>query len=83
MLTIFFKLVIISLSQLDLSHNYLRALTTDLIVGLSNLESLDLTDNDISLVQPGALNNLRKLRHFSLNGKPLSTVEISTFVVSS
>lgn len=58
-----------SLLQLDLSHNYLRALTSDLVGGLSNLQSLDLTDNDISLVQPGALKSLPNLAHLSLTGK--------------
>lgn len=64
-----------SLLQLDLSHNYLRAVTTDLVVGLSSLQSLDLTDNDISSVQPGALSSLPNLVHLSLTGKtplPLS-----------
>ncbi len=58
-----------SLLQLDLSHNYLRAVTTDLVVGLSSLQSLDLTDNDISSVQPGALSSLPNLVHLSLTGK--------------
>ena len=60
-----------SLTQLDLSHNYLRAVTSDLVDGLPSLESLDLTDNDISLVEPGALTNLPKLIHLSLTGKRL------------
>lgn len=60
-----------SLLQLDLSHNYLRAVTTDLVVGLSSLQSLDLTDNDISSVQPGALSSLPNLVHLSLTGKTL------------
>lgn len=58
------------MTQLDLSHNYLRALTSDLVDGLPSLESLDLTDNDISLVEPGVLTNLPKLIHLSLTGKP-------------
>lgn len=65
-LFLFFKQ---SLTQLDLSHNYLRAVTSDLVGGLSSLESLDLTDNDISLVEPGALTILPKLIHLSLTGK--------------
>ena len=60
---------ICSLTQLDLSHNYLRAVTSELVGGLTSLESLDLTDNDISLVEPGALTNLPKLIHLSLTGK--------------
>jgi Leucine-rich repeat (LRR) protein len=62
-----------SLTQLDLSHNYLRAVTSDLVDGLPSLESLDLTDNDISLVEPGALTNLPKLIHLSLTGKTYAT----------
>ena len=58
-----------SLTQLDLSHNYLRALTSDLVSGLVRLESLDLTDNDISLVQAGAVDHLDKLVHLYLTGK--------------
>lgn len=58
-----------SLLQLDLSHNYLRAVTIDLVGSLTNLQSLDLTDNDISLVQPAVMAALPKLIHFSLAGK--------------
>ena len=58
-----------SVTQLDLSHNYLRALTSDLVSGLVRLESLDLTDNDISLVQAGAVDHLDKLVHLYLTGK--------------
>jgi Leucine-rich repeat (LRR) protein len=61
-----------SLTQLDLSHNYLRAVTSDLVDGLPSLESLDLTDNDISLVESGALTNLPKLIHLSLTGKSIA-----------
>lgn len=63
-----------SLTQLDLSHNYLRAVTSDLVDGLPSLESLDLTDNDISLVESGALTNLPKLIHLSLTGKSIANL---------
>ena len=57
------------MTQLDLSHNFLRALTRDLVAGLSNLQSLDLTDNDISLVESSAVSGLTQLRRFPLTGK--------------
>lgn len=59
---------------MDLSHNYLRAVTSDLVDGLPSLESLDLTDNDISLVESGALTNLPKLIHLSLTGKSIANL---------
>ena len=59
----------VSLSELNLSHNYLRALTVDLVAGLSSVESLDLSDNDISLVEHGAMDNLHRLTYFSLAGE--------------
>jgi len=41
----------------------------DLVGSLTNLQSLDLTDNDISVVQPAVMAALPKLIHFSLAGK--------------
>ena len=41
----------------------------DLVGSLTNLQSLDLTDNDISVVQPAVMATLPKLIHFSLAGK--------------
>lgn len=61
------------MSQLDLSHNYLRAVTSDLVNGLPNLESLDLTDNDIATVEPGVLSRLPKLVHLLLTGKCITS----------
>lgn len=60
-----------SLSQLDLSHNYLRAVTSDLVDGLPNVETLDLTDNDIASVEPGVLGRLPRLVHLLLTGESI------------
>lgn len=57
-----------SVTELNLSHNYLRSLSVDLVGGLDNLATLDLDDNDISSVDQLAVQQLQHLTHFSLAG---------------
>ena len=63
-----FNLIHFSLTELNLSHNYLRSLSVDLVSGLSQLATLDLDDNDISFVDLEAVQHLKQIGHFSLTG---------------
>lgn len=60
---------LIRLTQLDLAHNFLRALTADLVQPLRNLKELRLDDNDISIVTSDALGPGVTLARLTLAGE--------------
>lgn len=60
------------LTSLDLTHNFLRSLTADLIIPLRNLQDLRLDDNDISMVATDVLTPSLKLNKLSLSDNPLN-----------
>ena len=56
------------LTKLNVAHNFLRALTSDLVLPLRNLTELRLDDNDISMVASDALLPSLHLSRFTLSG---------------
>lgn len=57
-----------SLTKLDIAHNFLRAITSDLIQPLKDLTELRLDDNDISMVATDAFSPILRLKRFTLSG---------------
>lgn len=57
-----------NLTSLDLSHNFLRALTQDLITPLRSLQELRLDDNDISMVEPDVISDNVTITTLTLSG---------------
>lgn len=58
-----------SLTHLDLSQNFLRSLSADPLKSLNQLTSLLLHDNDISMIDDGALAMHKDLTRFTIEGK--------------
>uniref|UniRef100_A0A336LX41 CSON006892 protein n=1 Tax=Culicoides sonorensis TaxID=179676 RepID=A0A336LX41_CULSO len=57
---------------LNLKHNFLRAVSAELISPLPFIQQLDLSDNDITTVHPNALKNVTTLKNFLLFNNPLN-----------
>lgn len=57
-----------NLVHLDLSHNFLRSLSADPLKSLGELQELLLHDNDISMIDDGALSQHRNLARFTVEG---------------
>ncbi|KOB64729.1 Cys-loop ligand-gated ion channel subunit-like protein, partial [Operophtera brumata] len=61
-----------SLTHLDLSHNFLRSLSAEPLKSLSQLSCLLLHDNDISMIDDGALAMHKDLTRFTIEGTLLN-----------
>lgn len=57
---------------LDLTHNFLRSLTADLVIPLTSLQDLKLDDNDITMVSNDVPTSKLKLKRLSLADNPLN-----------
>lgn len=57
-----------TLVHLDLSHNFLRSLSAEPLKSLQHLSELLLHDNDISIIDDGALALHKDLRRFTIEG---------------
>jgi len=60
------------LITLDLTHNFLRSLTADLVVPLKSLQDLRLDDNDITIVANDVPTSKLRLKRLSLADNPLN-----------
>lgn len=60
------------LTTLDLTHNFLRSLTADLVVPLKSLQDLRLDDNDITMVANDVPTSKLHLKRLSLADNPLN-----------
>lgn len=65
-----------SLTKLDIAHNFLRAITSDLIQPLRDLTELRLDDNDISMVATDAFSPILRLKRFTLSGRLLMNLSL-------
>ncbi|XP_046972517.1 uncharacterized protein LOC124539249 [Vanessa cardui] len=63
---------LINLAHLDLSHNFLRSLSAEPLKALHHLTDLLLHDNDISMIEDGALVQHKDLRRFTIEDNPLN-----------
>lgn len=59
---------LLNLAHLDLSHNFLRSLSAEPLKALNRLTDLLLHDNDISMIEDGALVQHKDLRRFAIEG---------------
>lgn len=59
---------LLNLAHLDLSHNFLRSLSAEPLKALNHLTELLLHDNDISMIEDGALVQHKDLRRFAIEG---------------
>jgi len=62
------------LMTLDLSSNLLAAISKDSLVGLDQLQDLDLSHNEIRRIEPGAFAHLRNLMRLCLSSNHLTEV---------
>lgn len=60
------------MTTLDLTHNFLRSLTADLVVPLKSLQDLRLDDNDITMVASDVPTSKLRLKKLSLADNPLN-----------
>lgn len=60
------------LTMLDLTHNFLRSFTADLVVPLKSLQDLRLDDNDITIVASDVPTTKLRLKRLSLADNPLN-----------
>lgn len=63
---------------LDLSHNKLVILNAESLQGLTSLEDIDLSDNNISLIT-GDFSRLVRLRRIFIQGNKLKRINVETF----
>ena len=68
-----------SLELLDLSHNKLTVLPTDVFLGFDKLQTLDLSHSSLSSIQDGAFNELHNLISLDLSGNNISIINEATF----
>ncbi|CAK1589699.1 unnamed protein product [Parnassius mnemosyne] len=61
-----------NLIHLDLSHNFLRSLSAEPLKTLGRLTDLLLHDNDISMIDDGALAQHKDLSRFTIEDNPLN-----------
>ncbi|XP_049881428.1 uncharacterized protein LOC126377626 [Pectinophora gossypiella] len=61
-----------SLFHVDLSHNFLRSLSAEPLKSLGGLSELLLHDNDISIIDDGALAQHKDLTRFTVEDNPLN-----------
>ncbi|XP_043917832.1 leucine-rich repeat and immunoglobulin-like domain-containing nogo receptor-interacting protein 2 [Protopterus annectens] len=64
---------------LDLSKNKLKAINPEEFSAYTHLEEIDLSDNIISSVEPGAFNNLNNLRYLGLKSNRLKLIQLGVF----
>lgn len=65
-------------TDLDLGENKISKIEAkDFPRSLSRLKKLDLSDNNISYIEPGSFDELKELEYINLNDNPISRQEIS------
>ncbi|GFO50375.1 protein slit-like protein [Plakobranchus ocellatus] len=67
------------LKNLDLSHNNIITLPSNIFYNLTSLETLILSYNDIQCLSDTSFNNMANLRILSLHGNNLSTIPYGSF----
>ncbi|KAJ8038078.1 Chondroadherin-like protein [Holothuria leucospilota] len=65
--------------MLDLQRNHISNFPAESMEGYSNVKTLDLSDNDITEVNPGTFSNMNMLRNILLNGNYLHELKNATF----
>ena len=68
-----------SLVILELSHNHIQDLNSELFLSQSNLQYLDVRGNGISKLRKGTFRGLGNARHVLLQNNPLAVIETSAF----
>ena len=65
---------LLNLAHLDLSHNFLRSLSAEPLKALRRLSELLLHDNDISMIEDGALVQHKDLKRFTIEGNDYTMI---------
>lgn len=65
-----------SLIHLDLSHNFLRSLSAEPLKSLRSLAELFLHDNDVSMIDDGALALHKDLGRFTIEGNGFGMIRV-------
>jgi len=73
------SLSVLNLTTLDVSHNYVTALSTSFPASLHSLSSLNVSHNNISRLDSSALSSLPSLEEVDLSHNSLAKLERSAF----
>ena len=70
-----------SIMELNMKHHHIRSLTTARLGALENVNSIDFSNGELTVVEAGVFENMVSLRYLNLTGNVISRIEEKTFSI--